>query len=80
MDWMQTHWTTRTVLIELLTVLAGLASVLLYNRLYDASISPLLGAVVGVINATLVGWCMEHGTVARTQGGGYLTETDDVTT
>jgi hypothetical protein len=52
------NWTPKTILIELLTLLAGLFSVIVYNRVFDDSIPPLLGIVVGAINATLVGFCI----------------------
>ena len=66
------HWQPRTVLVELLTLVAGLASVMLYNRPYGASIPAVLGIVIGAVNATLVGWCIQHDAASFHDHGGYL--------
>lgn len=48
------------LLIESLIIVLGFVSVVIYNWLQNASISPLLGAVVGAVNGSLIAWCITH--------------------
>ena len=51
-------WQGKALLIEALIILIGFVSVVGYNWLFNAAISPLLGVLVGAINGSLVTWCI----------------------
>ena len=53
-------WQVKALLIEVLIIVIGFVSVLGYNWLFNAGISPLLGVLVGAINGSLVTWCIMH--------------------
>jgi len=47
----------KALLIESLIIVVGFVSVVVYNWLFKASISPVLGVIVGAANGSLVAWC-----------------------
>jgi len=54
------RWKIKALLIELSMIAVGFVSVVIYNWLFKASISPVLGILVGAINGGLVAWCIAH--------------------
>ncbi|MET3106862.1 hypothetical protein AAKU67_002386 [Oxalobacteraceae bacterium GrIS 2.11] len=52
------RWEIKALLIELAVIAIGLVSVVIYNWLFKASISPVLGVIVGAVNGSLVAWCV----------------------
>jgi ABC-type cobalamin transport system permease subunit len=54
------NWKLKAILIESLIIVAGFICVLIYNWLFNAAISPLLGVVIGLVNGSLVAWCITH--------------------
>ena len=58
-------WQVKALLIESLIIVIGFVSVVVYNWLFNAGISPLLGVLVGAINGSLVTWCIVQADRAR---------------
>jgi hypothetical protein len=48
----------KALLIESVIIVIGFVSVVVYNWLFKASISPVLGVIVGAANGSLVAWCI----------------------
>jgi len=53
-------WKMKAILIESIIIVFGFVSVVIYNSLFNATISPVLGVIVGAINGSLVAWCITH--------------------
>jgi hypothetical protein len=48
----------QAVLIESFIIVIGFVSVVIYDWLFQAAISPVLGVIVGAANGSLVAWCL----------------------
>lgn len=54
------RWKIKALLIEALIIIFSFVSVVIYNYLFNAQISPVLGVIVGAVNGSLVVWCITH--------------------
>jgi uncharacterized integral membrane protein len=53
-------WKIKAILIESLIIVFGFVSVVIYNFLFNSTVSPVLGVVIGAVNGSLVAWCITH--------------------